>query len=948
MRDKTFTYFLILCCIFGFLAGGSKPSDASVTGNYYLQNFNGYGYGSTNFSWSDEGVAWGSFISKKPSSTFIAGNKIYQHSVTGTSGSIDFTVPTTFFNYTLTTNSYFGSGNYFDKVFYNSLGQRLFRIYLSNEFGGGAIHYWYVYGKTDATVLVSSAGVGSFNCSGMYSFTFYPSNSTVNLIHTVNHPYNVWYNLGVDFDLTIHFSIATGNDASGSLTYDNIYFLKDVSYPWETTSDYSIGSLLQTDSGNYSNTLISTEQYQIVEKYPLMQYGSIELKQFAFDVSNLCELSKISILLHINGIDLGYYDNSYYYSGDTNIAPKYILVWKNINETFFTDYLTIEVFITGITIPSIFSYPVFLGDIENDGIIQFKESLGLTSIVLPYFNGLYDGTQEYITKEPMYKMWFGSSSETSLCGIDFTGSSFKGVLTPSGTFNIGGKFIEISYNIQSTLQLNGFQLLVNKECGSSVYNYYLKINGEPYSHVDCISDYSDNLYLLTWNLTKLITNSNILFEVSCDNNLKIIRSSVPLDDGSIGVKYHSSYSLFNGIYDGNSYNYDIAYRFAYYGFMYENETLDYDDTISCLKTIYEIGEPVNIEWTTSLTIPNNYIHIDHNGSEYTSFGYPHILSGQLGNEIFTPIQTGNYKFYIVRNSITVCSFNVTVGHSENENYILFTYPNPSIVGEFKIYYKYNNENGNRGVITTSEFNYFNSSPIFQSYVNSNTSGNLSCSVSSASIYKYYVTLYEIILDGGIIQPSMLIQKIHYILSSYINNEIHTIPEFTGECNNKHPLHVIIYGTHNMLGSNVYITMNGLKISGDIGQIRDFRINIDITKPKEYIFRLIVETHNQTIELKNVTLSVSELIIKEESRPILEAPYTYIAGTILTLIMLILPALLLGKTNIQSEIFKYVPLFSGILGFIVSCMIGFFPWYAIFGLILALVVILAVIYQSKKG
>lgn len=81
---------------------------------------------------------------------------------------------------------------------------------------------------------------------------------------------------------------------------------------------------------------------------------------------------------------------------------------------------------------------------------------------------------------------------------------------------------------------------------------------------------------------------------------------------------------------------------------------------------------------------------------------------------------------------------------------------------------------------------------------------------------------------------------------------------------------------------------------------------------------------------------------------LNAPFTYIAGTILTLICLIIPALLIKTTNMQSDILKYVPLFSGIFGFILSCLIGFFPWYAIFGLILILVIVLAVIYQSKKG
>lgn len=116
-----------------------------------------------------------------------------------------------------------------------------------------------------------------------------------------------------------------------------------------------------------------------------------------------------------------------------------------------------------------------------------------------------------------------------------------------------------------------------------------------------------------------------------------------------------------------------------------------------------------------------------------------------------------------------------------------------------------------------------------------------------------------------------------------------------------------------------------------------------------------ETNNQ-IPRKLLSSDTTNIYYEQVKQPkqtydnlfTISAPFTYIAGTILTLFCLILPALLIRKANIQSEILKYVPLFSGIFGFILSCMMGFFPWYAIFGLILVLVIVLAVIYQSKKG
>jgi hypothetical protein len=57
---------------------------------------------------------------------------------------------------------------------------------------------------------------------------------------------------------------------------------------------------------------------------------------------------------------------------------------------------------------------------------------------------------------------------------------------------------------------------------------------------------------------------------------------------------------------------------------------------------------------------------------------------------------------------------------------------------------------------------------------------------------------------------------------------------------------------------------------------------------------------------------------------------------------------LGKIGISgSESLKYVPIFSGTMGFILSCLIGFFPWYSIFALLFVLILIIVVLYLSKN-
>jgi hypothetical protein len=73
------------------------------------------------------------------------------------------------------------------------------------------------------------------------------------------------------------------------------------------------------------------------------------------------------------------------------------------------------------------------------------------------------------------------------------------------------------------------------------------------------------------------------------------------------------------------------------------------------------------------------------------------------------------------------------------------------------------------------------------------------------------------------------------------------------------------------------------------------------------------------------------------------------GAIITIALMILPSIGLGKIGMsESESLKYVPIFSGTMGFILSCLIGFFPWYSIFALLFVLIMIIVILYLSKKN
>jgi hypothetical protein len=160
---------------------------------------------------------------------------------------------------------------------------------------------------------------------------------------------------------------------------------------------------------------------------------------------------------------------------------------------------------------------------------------------------------------------------------------------------------------------------------------------------------------------------------------------------------------------------------------------------------------------------------------------------------------------------------------------------------------------------------------------------------------------------------------------------------------------------NVYGQHGYI-LSQLQVYLDNKPIKDVSTNVSFLIP--YSFSS-VGTHTFSLRILNdgewevVDSVIVSIVIKpsgeDDFSGFLPAPYSYIMGAIITIMFMILPSIALAKIGIsQGETLKYVPIFSGTMGFILSCLIGFFPWYSIFALLFVLILIIVVLYLSKKN
>jgi hypothetical protein len=561
--------------------------------------------------------------------------------------------------------------------------------------------------------------------------------------------------------------------------------------------------------------------------------------------------------------------------------------------------------------------------------------------------------------------------------IDTSGMDYysKNIEVFDSYLDISSPFIEFTSHSSLSLTPEVFELWVGSalyEGDSDTSNYFLYINGLSVGNPICFYLLSGQTYVLQWDLSSFspISEEVLVFElahtITFDGShyWNIARATANLLYGPPSptmITYKNTGT--NGVLDGTPEYSGSCWKlyFSAFGTPEDEENTDFDVGINLIgfnthptyNTPYSfIYETIYFEVFSNRT--DNYYHLNISKGAVTQGneqGYPkdiysyHVIHG------YTPTTEGNYTVSLCRDSNNVIvdhkHFNIT---TKTVDYAIWTFPNPSNTGV------------NHGVTVyisddTVFQNYYVSGVVDEDLVNNFNSSDRKIIVGTLDGNKYWSTsLITFAISGweywrlwgtndNISFIPLTSPYLHYVNSLTQNNYIRTSltngEGYTGESFN-------VYGQHSYILSQLSVYL-------DNKPIKDVSTNVSFLIP--YSFSN-VGTHTFSLRVFNdgvweiVDSVVVSIVIKPsgggELGGMLPPPYSYIMGAIITIVLMILPSIALGKIGISgSESLKYVPIFSGTMGFILSCLIGFFPWYSIFALLFVLILIIVALYLAKS-
>ena len=566
----------------------------------------------------------------------------------------------------------------------------------------------------------------------------------------------------------------------------------------------------------------------------------------------------------------------------------------------------------------------------------------------------------------------GSGGCIDISDVDYYS---KNIEIMDGYMDVSSPFIEFTSHSSLSLTPEVFELWVGSalyEGDSDTSNYFLYINGVSCGNPICFYLLSGQTYVLQWDLSSIspIDDEVLIFElahsITFDGNnywnIAIATANLIYGPPSPTMITYKNTGT-NGVLDGTPIYYGSCWKlyFSAFGTPEDEENTDFDVGINLIgfnthptyNTPYSfIYETIYFEVFSNRT--DNYYHLNISKGAITQGneqGFPrdvysyHVIHG------YTPTTEGNYTVSLCKDSNNAIvdhkHFNIT---TKTVDYAIFTFPNPSNTGV------------NHGVTV-----YISDDTVFQSFyvsgvvdedlVNNFNSSNRKIKVGTLDGNKFWSTsLVTFAISGweywrlwgtndNVTFIPLTSPYLHYVNSLTQNNYIRTSltngEGYTGESFN-------VYGQHSYILSQLSVYL-------DNKPIKDVSLNVSFLIP--YTFSN-VGTHTFSLRVFNdgvweiVDSVVVSIVIKPsgsgELGGFLPAPYSYIMGAIITIVLMILPSIALGKIGISgSESLKYVPIFSGTTGFILSCLIGFFPWYSIFALLFVLILIIVALYLAKS-
>lgn len=537
------------------------------------------------------------------------------------------------------------------------------------------------------------------------------------------------------------------------------------------------------------------------------------------------------------------------------------------------------------------------------------------------------------------------------------------------------------HNVKRATQIKGVALKVSVDQytdDSNTANYSLQINGISLGNPDCFSQASNGYdWLLYWSCNVNIQNETTAFVFkhtkanSFGRYWQVCVGNFGQDlDGDADAEYYYSdefqdcgWQWFGGVIpwwvcSGYTANQIVGKDLAMSFFITNlgtSQTFDYPSSLglhgwdykNATGYIYSLGKSIACSYTLGDNAYNYQISLYKNTTQILTSGFPTSVNYPSGSVGYTPFTIGKYKFQL---NSTHAIDNVTayvIGTLPN--FYIFT--NPVITNQYSyysVYYKYYHPQGFDGYATMFDIlgnfpNYYLNS--YSRNIFNNVSSNFTyfSTSSSAEYWTLFANKTNAFNNVGNLHK-------HFIrLQGISTNTINVVP--TSILLSHEQLknyNFTIYGQHTFVGTDISVFVNNNFIA-IVGDSQNYILTYNPPDFGSYIVSLRILQDGLWVTLCNASFIVisSDTPTSEAEKPLLEPPYTYIFGALITVVFIILPVIGIGKLNIQSDIIKYVPIFTGVVGFILSCLIGLFPWYSIFALLFILIMIITVLYLAKN-
>jgi len=489
----------------------------------------------------------------------------------------------------------------------------------------------------------------------------------------------------------------------------------------------------------------------------------------------------------------------------------------------------------------------------------------------------------------------------------------------------------------------------------NVNDYSLYVNGVLFSDVS-ITQYDSDTYRYRFydESGATLTKEKPLFEFYYDGSAYqsvywyIERSSIP--SGTMGpfplwFKEHSESSYFGDkIFNGQITGLFTSYMpcICFHG-IDNPDVVDipshYQDFLSGSKTdVKRYDNDFSFVYQLSSLFTDTKLEVVFDGS----IVYTKNLIDIMGTVPYVPIHIGSYTARLNRSGSYITYYNFTTTIEYNTDFYIYTTPNPSgQCSDYKLYYKYNNSNGKSGAIYEGD-TLHNAELI--SYIDANNTGAINLNLCEQGLKKY---ILAVITDLG---ASTLTSISHYVAgddNSYIyvrDDELFLSDETSQQVSYGNPYFNV----------PVYIYDNNNLISDITNKYRS-NFYYEVTTSGIHNLKMYVNTPDGLLEVCNTSfIAYSEGAESDTTTgilPKLDATLGAIVGLIITFICILVPLLIAGliggATRSKVEVPYPVFMLTGSLGVVICTLLGFFPeWVAFFIIIIG--VIALVLTALKEG